>query len=41
MQQLPDIFDFISDLFGGFDFGSFLSLLLSFLGGFGGGGGSA
>ena len=40
MQQFPDFFHFFSDLFGAFDFGSLLGLILSFLGGFGGGGGS-
>ncbi len=39
MTEFGDIFDFIHDLLGGFDFDSFLSLILSLLSGFFGGGG--
>lgn len=48
MEQIPDFFDFFGDfgdIFGGFDFGSLFSTLLTLLGGFfggiGGGGGGA
>ena len=32
MEQVPDFFDFLSELFGDFNLGSFLSLILSLLG---------
>jgi hypothetical protein len=38
MQEFPDFFDFLGELFGDVDFGSLISLILSLLGGIFGGG---